>query len=520
MAAAQAGTIYATPNVLEQSGTLFSTEALAPFRVKGKQEPVKAYAVGGELGERPVDEREDLPFVGRSEDLARLHAAIDAANNGVGSVVTVVGEAGQGKSRLVREATKLRDDVQVMVIRAEPYGSATPYRPLRDRLRSVLGIERASNAKMVARLEERLAELAPDLLPMLPLIANVAHIDVADTSEVAEIEPRFRQDRLTVVVASLMGRILVEPMVLIVEDAHWMDAASVHLLTHFLATASERPWTIIVTRRLEEGGLEPESGVVIEVDELPEGEAKQLVLAATRATPLHPHEVRAIVERTGGNPLFIGEVLRIVRETGRVDVLPDSLGSLVSTSIDALPPLTRRILRYASVLGRSFRTSTVSEILAEDDLELDAATRELLRDFLEPSGKGRLRFRTAMVRDVAYDGLSFRRREDLHRRAARAIEKTAGGTPDEAADQLAMHYSLGNDHLVLRTDRGGPSDACVRERRGGNPTETSARGWSPPERHRCVGGCRDLDQAGRCLGASRPVRTCPGRVSEGSSAHP
>ena len=446
MAAAHAGTIYATPNVLDQSGTLFSTEALAPFHLKGKKEPVKAYSVGEELGERSIDERDDLPFVGRSENLARLRERIEAARTGAGSVVTVIGEAGQGKSRLVREATKLSDDIRVITIRAEPYGSATPYRPLRDRLRSVLGIERATNTEMAIQLEERLSELAPDLLPMLPLIANVAHIDVPDTPEVAEIQPRFRQDRLTLVVASLMERLLAGPMVLVVEDAHWMDAASVHLLAHFLATTSERPWAIFVTRRVEEGGLVPEGGEVVTVDELPENEAEQLVLEATPATPLHPHEVRSIIARTGGNPLFIGEMLRIVRETGSVDELPDSLGSLVSTSIDALPPLTRRILRYASVLGRSFRTSTVSEILSEDDLELDAATREVLRDFLEPSGEGRLRFRTAMVRDVAYDGLSFRRREDLHRRAARAIEKTNGGMPEAAADQLAMHYSLGNDH--------------------------------------------------------------------------
>lgn len=446
MAAAHAGTIYATANVLDQAGTLYSTEALPPLHLKGKEEPVKAYAVGAELGERTADERDDLPFVGRSEDLARLTAHIEAALHGVGSVVTVIGEAGRGKSRLVREAVKQSGDARVVTIRAEPYGSATPYRALRDPLRSVLGIERASSSEMAAALEVRLTKVAPDLLPMLPLIASVAHIDVPDTREVFEIEPRFRLDRLTRVVVSLMERLLDEAMVLVIEDAHWMDAASAHLLFHVLATAAERPWGIIVTRRVAEGGLVPEDSAVIEVNELSQDEAEQLVLEATLATPLHPHEVQAIVERTDGNPLFIGEVLRLVRESGSVDELPDSLGSLVSTSIDALPPLTRRILRYASVLGRSFRVSTVTEILSEDDLELDAATRDVLRGFLEPSGEGRLSFRTAMVRDVAYDGLSFRRREDLHRRAARAIEKTTGGAPEDAADQLAMHYSLGNDH--------------------------------------------------------------------------
>ena len=445
MSAAPAQTIYATPGVLDQSTTLFAATALPPLLVKGKEEPVKAYSVGEELGSRSTGALEGLPFVGRGAQMAQLHDAVGAVRTGNGSVVTVMGEAGFGKSRLIREVVASNSDLGLITIRAEPYGSASPYRPLRDGLRLLLGIDRGTNDDMARALGERVDATAPELLPMLPLIGEVAHIDIPDTPEVAEIEPRFRRTRLTAVFRSLMERVVREPTIVVVEDAHWLDEASKTLLSYFTGSNDDRPWLFLITARDAIGDLAPVDGVTVYLNELTPDETERLVVRATQATPLHPHEVSAIISRTGGNPLFVGEMLQIVRDTGSTDELPDSLGSLVGTRIDALPTLTRQILRYVSVLGRSFRISTVREILAGEDLELDAATRESLSDFLEPDGSGRLRFRTAMVRDVAYDGLSYRRREELHRKAAAAIVESAAEEPEAIADQLAVHYTLGND---------------------------------------------------------------------------
>jgi class 3 adenylate cyclase/tetratricopeptide (TPR) repeat protein len=446
MAAAHEGTIYATPGVLDHASTLYATEALEPFHVKGKQELVHAYAVGEELGERSADDRSELPFTGRQTELVELNSAISNAHDGTGSVVTVIGETGTGKSRLIRQACAGAAEVPVITIHAEPFGTTTPYRPFRDPMRAVLGIERGEHTEMAAALADRVAEIDRGLLPMLPLIADVAHVEVPDTPEASAIEPRFRMDRLADGVAKLLDGVLTGPTVINIEDAQWMDEASAHLLSRFTASSDERPWAILMSRRGREGGFIPGEGRTIELGDLTSAEAEELVVESTKATPLRPHEIDAIVARGGGNPLFLAEILRVVRETGSTDQLPDSLGTLVSAGIDALPPLTRTILRYCSVFGRSFRARTVQKILDADGLVLDAATRELLGEFLEEPGEGRLRFRTAMVRDVAYDGLSFRRRREIHLRAAGAIEEESVGHPDDAADQLAMHYSLGGDH--------------------------------------------------------------------------
>jgi class 3 adenylate cyclase len=446
MAAAPEGAIYATPSVLDQASTLYSTEALESFHVKGKEEPVHAYEVGAELGERSVDDRSELPFTGHEEELGDLTAAIADARDGRGSVVTVIGEAGVGKSRLIREACSNVPEIPVINVHAEPFGTTTPYRSFRDPMRAVLGVERGTPAEMATALKEGVAEIDEGLLSMLPLLADVAHVEVPDTPEASAIEPRFRMDRLADAVARLLDVALAEPAVINIEDAQWMDEASVHLMSHFSNSFDQRPWAILVSRRGPEDGFVPTEGRTLMLGDLTSEEAAELVVETTKATPLRPHEIEAIVARGGGNPLFLEEILKVVRETGSTDELPDSLGTVVSAGIDALPPLTRRVLQYCSVFGRSFRVATVQQILAEDDLVLDPITRELLDGFLGEEGEGRLRFRTAMVRNVAYDSLSFRRRRELHLRAAAAIEEESVGHPDDAADQLAMHYSLGGDH--------------------------------------------------------------------------
>jgi class 3 adenylate cyclase/tetratricopeptide (TPR) repeat protein len=446
MAAAPEGAIYATPGVLDQSRTLFAAETLEPFHVKGKAEPVQAYAVGEETGDRSADVRSDLPFIGREAELAEIRAAVDEWSSGTGGVVTIVGDTGSGKSRLAQEALLPESDAEVIALRSEPYGTASPYRPFRDPVRELLSVERGTQDAMAEQLTAGVARIDPNLLPMAPLLGDLAHVDVPPTAESKAIEPRFRRDRLADVFIRLLTDLDADRLVITAEDAHWMDEASAHLLAKLAEATAEHPWLLVATRRGTDTGFDPPIGRRLELNPLEPEQARELIIAATTATPLRPHDVDVIVARGGGNPFFLGEILRIVRETGSTEALPDSLGSMVSTEIDALAPLTRRVLRYCSVLGRSFRTIVVREILTKDNLVLDSATRSALSQFIVGDGPGRLRFRHAMVRDVAYDGLSFKRRQTLHLRAGEVIEAMAADNTDGVADILAMHYSIGRDH--------------------------------------------------------------------------
>jgi class 3 adenylate cyclase/tetratricopeptide (TPR) repeat protein len=442
MAAAQAGEIYATPAVLERSHTLYATQALAPFKVKGKQQLIQAYAVGAETGTRELEEVGDLPFVGRDAELEVLREALQF--NGTGRVITVTGPRGVGKTRLLEEAS---DGVVVdrFILRCEPFKIGTPYRVVSRMVQQMLGVEDAEPAKMVEQLTVAVEALDPDLLAYLPLVAEVAKVEVETTAEVEAIEPRFLLDRTANVVLQLLENAHPEPMLVVVDDAHWIDEASAHLLSALCGKVASHPWTVLVTRRTEAGGLHPEA-TELELKPFNYDESRALVIAATEAAPLRPHEIDTVVERSGGMPLYLAEMLRAVRRAGGVGELPESVDAVIGAEIDALDPRSRRLLRFASVLGRSFRLDVLGELVGDEDA-LDSAVRRELASFIAPDGPNWMRFRHGMVRDAAYEGLSFGRRRELHIQAGESIERILGGRAEErAADVLAIHFSMGRDH--------------------------------------------------------------------------
>ena len=446
MSAAPPGEIYATPVVLDGSRTLFSTTALEPFSVKGKAEPVQAFAVGEESGTRSARTREELPFTGRGEEVTQLNAALENARLGAGDAIAIVGDRGIGKTRLLQEAIALEPDVPAIAVRAEPYGTAIPYRPFRDAIRQVLGVERGDQQTMARQLAEAVGRLDGEMMTLLPLIADVAHVEVSSTPEVEAIDTRFRRERLANAVIRILELGQPGPLALILEDSQWMDEASQDLSERIITATATHPWLVVTTRFGQDKGLEPDGTTVVNLAPLDAASAASIVIKVTDDHPLLPHDVDTIVQRAGGNPLFLEELLSVVRETGSVADLPDSLDALVSAQIDALPPLPRRLLRYASVLGRSFRSTVLNEVLRDDPLELDSSARDSLVGFLASDGADRMRFRHGLLRDVAYEGLSYRRRRELHSKAARATERLAGDDTRAVADLLSLHFSLAQEY--------------------------------------------------------------------------
>ncbi|MGZ8755870.1 MAG: adenylate/guanylate cyclase domain-containing protein, partial [Acidimicrobiia bacterium] len=446
MSTAPPGEIYATPVVLDGSRTLFSTIALEPFSVKGKAEPVQAFAVGEETGTRSARTREEIPFTGRKEEVSHLVAALENARLGTGDAIAIVGDQGIGKTRLLQEAIALEPDIPAITVRAEPYGTATPYRPFRDAIRQVLGVESGDQQTMAPQLVEAVGRLDRELLPLLPLIADVAHVEVGSTPEVEAIDIRFRRERLADVVIRILELGQPGPLALILEDGQWMDEASRELSERIITATATHPWLVVTTRFGEEEGLDPDGSTVMNLAPLDAASAALIVNKVTDDHPLLPHDVDTIVRRAGGNPLFLEELLSVVRQSGSVADLPDSLDALVGAQIDALPPLPKRLLRYASVLGRSFRLTVLNEVLRDDSLELDSSARDSLVGFLASEGPEGMRFRHGLLRDVAYEGLSYRRRRELHSRAARATERLAGEDTRAVADLLSLHFSLAQEY--------------------------------------------------------------------------
>lgn len=444
MAATGPNQIYASPGVVDRSTTMFRVEAVPPFLVKGKTHPIQAFQVFEETGTRPPESRHALPFSGRDDQMDRVLGAVQSVETGSGQAFTLLGDTGMGKTRFLHEVRSRLDEVHWFAVRGEPHGTSSAYYALRDPIRLLLGIERASQPQMLKALGSALAERAPGLVSRAPLIADVAHIQMEDTSETAEIEPRFRPGRTADAIVELFQVLFDGVTVLAFDDGQWLDDASLGVLEKLASVAERQAWMVLATSRDKES-FEP-VGAELSLGPLDQEDVRRIVLTSTLSTPMRPAEVDDVVNRVGGNPLFLSEIMKVVRETGQATELPDSLNSVVSSQIDRLAPLTREVMKYMSVLGRSFRRTVAAELLAPEGMELDEATRRDLARFIESEGQERLRFRHTVVYEASYAGLSYRRRRELHARAGEAIERLAGNDLEDVAGFLATHFLQGGEY--------------------------------------------------------------------------
>jgi class 3 adenylate cyclase/tetratricopeptide (TPR) repeat protein len=451
MGKAEPGQVLTTPDVLERSRTSFETTELEPFALKGIPEPVKAHNVRALATGTPEARQERLPFVGRERELAILSAALGPVRMGFGNIVELIGEPGMGKSRLVEELQAQAPDLLTVTAACAQYEASTPYFAFRTLLRSLL--ELPQNGAAPARLRERIEELDPELVPWLPLVALPLDVPVDPTQEVEELQPAFRRARLHGVVEAVLAKLISGPTLLVIEDVHWMDDASADLLRHLGGQVSTKPWLLCATRRPVEGGFSAADGVppipamTIQLQPL-DADAAQELIGAAAAEGMLQHEASAIADRAGGNPLFLQELVTSSRAP-EDEALPESVEAVVATRIDRLPPGDRALLRYAAVLGATFSADLVNEVLSEDPAaSTDAEAWDRLNEFVErdPYSAGAFRFRHALFRDAAYEGLSYRRRGELHAKVGEAYERLEEQHAGEYSELLSLHFFHAGEH--------------------------------------------------------------------------
>jgi class 3 adenylate cyclase/tetratricopeptide (TPR) repeat protein len=444
-AKAPAGEVYAHPTVLARSRTPYLSEPVGPFTFKGKKAPQILYRVGEEAPVAVAADDDHMPLVGRRREIEAIDLTLDEFAKGAGGVISIVGGAGLGKTRLLRAALERLDGLPVWQLRAEPYGTASPYRVFRDPVREILRIPRSSAAGERELLLDAVSEADPALLPYAALLGEVLRIEAEPSAEVGAIDPKYRQDRVADTVIRLLESVGRGPRVIVMEDAHWADSASAHLLERLARACLSQSWLLIVTRRADDGGFVTSIGRRVELDAMPDSELAELVITATASAPLRPHELDVVVKRASGNPRFAAELVRAARQVGSFDAVPDSLEAAIAAQVDALDPVSRRVLRYASILGRSFSRRSLEELLRPEQIELDDATLLRLDAFMVPEGEEDLRFKVGMLRDTLYEGLAFRLRSRLHREAGLVMERLASD-PTAKADVLAMHFAMAGDH--------------------------------------------------------------------------
>ncbi len=380
-----------------------------------------------------------------------LTAALAPVRMGFGTVAELVGDAGVGKSRLLDEFKAHAGDLARAGARCDEYESSTPYFVFRSLVRPLVAADGDGNVT-ASELQAVVERIAPHLTPWLPLVALVLDVEVEPTSEVEELQPAFRRARLHGAMEELLRALLPGPSLLLLEDVHWIDEASSELLRHLGATNSNRPWAICCTRRpgdegfVAAGGTPPVAAMTILLEPLHDDEAAELVRAAA-GDRLDEAEIRTVVRRAGGNPLFLQELVTTAGREGTSD-LPETVDAVVGTRIDRLAPADRTLLRWASVLGVVFDGAVIEDVLEHDAAAAaDSAAWERLQEFVErdPYAPGGFRFRHALIRDAAYEGLAFRRRRELHGRVGAVLERRHADSLDEVAELLSLHFSLAGE---------------------------------------------------------------------------
>ena len=450
MARAAAGQLLATAAVLEHSRTEFDAEPLAPFRVKGKSQPVSAAVVGAAAGARQ-DVGREMSLVGRAAEMSVLLGALDDIAVRRGRVIDLVGEPGIGKSRLVSElvARAEQSDIVVATTACAEYEASTPYYPFRSLLRTVLGLPGGGSPHdVMSRLISRTEVDAPDLVPWLGLLGVPLDVELPETPETAGLDQEYRRSKLQEVATAFLDIVLPTPTVLVFDDAHLMDEASAELLRSLSADVGRRPWLVVVTRRDVDDGFVPAPGpdtTQVRPGPLSSAAAKELVDSISSDSPLTEFEIDLLAKRASGNPLFLRGLVRAVADGGDLAGLPESVEELLTSQIDRLPVPERTVLRYASVLGVSFSEEMLRAILAGHDLPTSRASLGRLSYFVtRESTQGRLRFQHALIRDTAYAGLAFRRKQELHGRAGTVLE-TSLADPTEQSELLAMHFDAAGE---------------------------------------------------------------------------
>jgi class 3 adenylate cyclase len=474
---AEPGTIVVGERTARSARTHFVLRELEePLGLKGKSAPVAAWVV---VGERDTVEERGVPglrapLVGRERELNALRAELERVNaDRRPALVTLLGDAGIGKSRLVREfLSGLDDETAVLIGRCLPSGQGTTLLPLADML------EARANVFDSDAAESALAKIAG-------LVDGEVDDDVAGERTVAALastlglgddtgDPRERQRELVdawrALFASLARR---APVVAVVEDLHWADPRMLDILDE-LAERVEGPILFVCTSRSDLLRVRPEWGggrrgfSSLPLDALSTEDSALLVSLLLEIDLLPDATRNAILERSEGNPFFLEEIIRHLIDEGllvfdegrwraREDIaavdLPDSVQAVILARLDLLSAEEKRVAQRAAVIGRFFWDGALAAVAGTNG-KLDAVLgtlrrREFVLERISSSiaGQREFLFKHVLIRDVAYESLPRRERGRAHVETAAWLERTAGGRAADLSEQLAHHYESAYGYL-------------------------------------------------------------------------
>ena len=483
--AAPPGGILVSESVHKTTQRIFDFEPIYDLGLKGITRPLTAYRLAS-VKTQPGDVRglEGLraPMVGREPELQKLEEAVQGLHlRQRGMFILLSGEAGIGKSRLTREFKSHTDQTSQLVVEGQSltYRRSVSYWIFLELLRDYLQISPQMSSlearwRLISKVNEILGSQATELLPYLEHIFSFEHADPQTAQRLAYLDAgQLRQQIFLAVRDLLVAEAFRQPLVLILEDLHWADDASLDLLAFLFDSLRQAPLLIFANSRpVQDGKLKDvlslaqkrlgDEFICIPLQGLTSEQGERL-LSELLASPKLPDAFRQqILQRAAGIPFYLEEILRALIDEGvihqadghwrlaagtKTDALrvPDNLQDLILARFDRLNQFQRKILQSASVIGRQFNRPLLAEVMKpEKESDLDGALKTLVeRAFLLGQAQGtetRYLFRHVLTSDAVYSTLLRRDRNELHGRVGEAIEWLYADRLDEQIEVLAGHY--------------------------------------------------------------------------------
>ena len=448
-AAAEPGSVLVTANVQRQVAGLFVVEDRGACDLKDVPQPVNLYRIlRVATGRRKTGARPLTPLAGREEDLAQLVGRWERARNGEGQLALIVGEPGIGKSRLLREfQARLSVTPHTWIDwNCSQLLQNTPLHPVTE-----WGRQRFDAAEAPA---ERLAELEKALMALgleaiAPVVAPLLDIPLPPSRVETGAPDELRRRQLAAIESWILTGSRVQPLILAVEDLEWSDPTSLDLLSALAESGAGAPLFIVATARPEFHApwIARPHHTLIALAPLDSTGVRVMVDALASGGALTRDVVDYVSQRTGGVPLFVEEVTRLILERGEqsgLDAIPLTLQQSLAARLDRLDA-AREVAEIGAVLGREFSYALLREVSGLPDASLQTSLERLTEaDVLVVTGaapEASYRFEHALIQDAAYEILIMRDRQALHLRAAEALRDSADARAPVEPEAVAYHFT-------------------------------------------------------------------------------
>jgi class 3 adenylate cyclase/tetratricopeptide (TPR) repeat protein len=469
---AEPGTTYVTEQTFKLTNGFFRFEALGPKQIKGKEKPVEVYRVIAASGPRTrfdvSTERGLTPLIARRRELELLLDGFERTKASSGQAFGLVGEAGLGKSRLLYEFRKAvaNENVTLLEGKCLSYGKAVPYHPIIDILKSNFDVADGDTDSTIWNKVSNGLKMLDEATSTLPYVLELLSVKDSGIDKIP-LSPGAKKDRISDAIKRIvLKRAEIRPLILAIEDLHWMDKSSEDIIKHLFASVPGARVMLLLTYRPEFAQAWNNRSYCrqLNLNRLSNSECRAMVHHILGIENVDRDLEELIVQKTEGIPFFIEEFIESLRALNALEQdgagyrladrleelnIPSTIQDVIMARVDSLPDSTKAVLQAGSAIEREFSYELIKAVtdLPEQELlsHLSAAKEAELLYERGIFPQSTYVFRHALTRDVVYDAILTKRKKLLHQKIGKAIEEVYRDSLDDYHSALADHFMVSQD---------------------------------------------------------------------------